>query len=228
MPAAVDRPLSWLKDQPTAVLAAALILVALAAVVITWLAVGGKPDPSAKPVPVLEAAQAAGVSLDHDSSSVSQMLSSVAPATVLVHVAGAVTEPGLVSLSSSARVAEAVMAVGGFEPTADVDRVNLAARVSDGERLFIPFVGSQVPVVDQPQVESGPSGPGAPIPGAKVSINNASQSELETLPGVGPATATAIVEYRQRAGPFKALENLMDVSGIGPAKFDAVKDLITL
>ncbi|MFN8050566.1 MAG: ComEA family DNA-binding protein [Acidimicrobiales bacterium] len=155
---------------------------------------------------------------------------------VVVHVAGAVVTPGLVRLGSGARVADAVAAAGGLRPDADADRLNLAAPLSDGTRVFVPTVGRPDPVpvpTGAASAGAGAGGAGAgsvgtPGPGAPVDINSADVALLDTLPGVGPSTAAAIVAYRSEHGPFASVDDLQDVRGIGPAKFDALRDLVTV
>jgi competence protein ComEA len=146
----------------------------------------------------------------------------VATSTV-VYVAGAVTRPGVYSLGASARVTDAVTAAGGPDAEADLDVVNLAAIVTDGERIYVPKVGEVVPVVvgDTPDIgDTTPPGP--------VDVNTATVDQLDVLPGVGPTTAAAIVAHRQEHGPFQTVEQLGDVRGIGPAKLDALRGLVTV
>ncbi len=146
-----------------------------------------------------------------------------APTTVLVHVAGAVIEPGVYELQPGARVRDAIVAAGGPTGSADWNAVNLAAVVADATRIYVPVVGEEVPaelvVGAGPGLGSAPAGP--------VDINRATLDELEELPGVGPATATAIVTERERNGPFVDADDLDRVPGIGPAKIDALRDLVT-
>ncbi len=145
--------------------------------------------------------------------------------TVTVHVAGAVEHPGLVSIPEGSRVADAAKAAGGLLSTADLDRVNLAAPVVDGSRIFLPVVGQEIP----PEAPVGPaSGGGEPSAGAPLNINTADAEALESLPGIGPATAAAIVEHRDENGRFDSAESLLDVRGIGDAKLDAIRDLLTV
>lgn len=149
--------------------------------------------------------------------------SSVASTTagrVLVHVAGAVTEPGVYELAPGARVRDAVVAAGG--PTADADwnALNLAAVVGDASRVYVPAVGEQVPP-DALDVSGAPTGAGP------IDVNRATAEELDELPGVGPATAAAIVTERARNGPFVDVDDLDRVPGIGPAKLAALRDLVT-
>ncbi|HTO01596.1 MAG TPA: ComEA family DNA-binding protein [Microthrixaceae bacterium] len=149
---------------------------------------------------------------------------------VVVHVTGAVVSPGVVSLSAGSRVVDAVTAAGGLRPDADPDRVNLAALLSDGVRVAVPVVGEPLApelaaVQGQP---TGGGGGGKPQPAAPVNINLATADELEQLPGVGPATAAAIVTKREKDGPFESVESLLDVRGIGDAKLEGLRDLVTV
>ncbi|OFT45132.1 hypothetical protein HMPREF3157_07405 [Dermabacter sp. HMSC06F07] len=163
--------------------------------------------------------------------------SSNAPAagkqTVVVHVVGAVRQPKLVELPSHARVGDALEAAGGPTEDADLGRINLARVVSDGEQVYVPREGEEIPSeIAGPAtgVESFPSGPGAEASGdgALVNINTASESELDELPGVGPAIAARIVEHRTTNGPFSNIEQLQDVKGIGPAIFEELRERITI
>lgn len=139
---------------------------------------------------------------------------------VAVHVAGAVHAPGLVELAEPGRVADAIAAAGGMLADADADRLNLAAPVADGQRVYVPLVGeAAVPAIDAGDGGSG-SGP--------LNLNTATGAQLEGLPGVGPATAAAIVAWRDEHGPFASVNALDDVPGIGPAKLQALFDLVTV
>jgi competence protein ComEA len=142
-------------------------------------------------------------------------------APMTVHVAGAVLHPGLVRLAAGARVADAIAAAGGPAGEADLDRLNLAAPLTDGSRLYVPFLGRPVPA-DETSI-AGPTGRGAP---AVVDLNTATVADLESLPGIGPATARAIVEHRRRYGPFRSVDDLLAVRGIGPAKLAQLRDRV--
>jgi len=150
---------------------------------------------------------------------------------VVVHVAGAVVMPGVQRLPAGARVVDAVDASGGAAPDADLGRINLAAVLADGQQVYVVRQG-ELPPVPAPWPagpvagagESGdPSGGGGPV-----DINTASAIQLEELPGVGPATAAAIVAHREQNGPFSSVDDLLDVRGIGEAKLDALRDLATV
>jgi competence protein ComEA len=140
-------------------------------------------------------------------------------ATVTVHVVGEVRRPGVYELAGSSRVRDAVDAAGGLLGAAEQAAVNLARTVVDGEQIVVPRQGEAAP--------GGASGSGSTssAPG-KVDLNTASAEQLDTLPGIGPATAAKIVADRAANGPFRSVDDLMRVSGIGPAKFDSLKDLV--
>lgn len=137
---------------------------------------------------------------------------------VHVHAAGALARPGLYRLAAGSRVADLVEAAGGPLPEADVHQLNLAARLSDGDRVYVPRAG-EVAAGDEP----GPASEGT---GGRLDLNAATQAQLEDLPGVGPATATAILDERKRRGRFKSVEELLEVRGIGPAKLEQLRDLV--
>ncbi len=145
---------------------------------------------------------------------------------VLVHVCGAVRSPGVVKLPQGSRVAEAIELAGGPTAKASLSGVNLAARVADGQQIVVPerapAGGGSAPAL------AGGSGAGGAGAGGLVNLNTASIAELETLPGVGPATAQKIVDYRAANGGFANIEQLKDVPGIGDAKFAAMKDAICI
>ena len=142
---------------------------------------------------------------------------------VLVHVAGSVAEPGVYELAGDARVRDAIVAAGGPTPAADWNALNLAAAVVDGVKVYVPSVGEEVAPPLTVLSDPGPAGQ----PSTPIDVNAATASELESLPGVGPATATAIVDERERNGPFLDVADLERVPGIGPAKLDALRDLVT-
>jgi competence protein ComEA len=143
-------------------------------------------------------------------------------AIVLVHVAGAVVEPGVYELTGDARVRDAVVAAGGPTENADWNALNLAGVVADGIKVYVPSVGEEIPPLLTLAVGSPPGGQ----PVGPINVNTATPVELESLPGVGPATATAIVTERERNGPFLDVDDLDRVPGIGPAKLEALRGLV--
>ncbi|MBU6215586.1 MAG: ComEA family DNA-binding protein [Acidobacteria bacterium] len=156
---------------------------------------------------------------------------------LVVHVVGGVLRPGVLRLPAGARAVDAVELAGGLVPLADSARVNLAAELVDGQRLVVPIVGQEPPseVLSAPGAarpapgaatgsSSGPSsGPSVPL-----DVNVASAEELDGLPGIGPSTAAAIVDHRDTTGPFRSVDGLLDVRGIGDAKLEAIRDLVTV
>lgn len=159
----------------------------------------------------------------------------VAPTQVAVHVAGAVVSPGVYVLPWSSRVVDAVTAAGGPKPQADLDRINLAQVVNDNEQVFIPSRSARTaPVTVAPRHQpttttptSTRPNPSGPSSGGLVDVNTATEAELTTLPGVGPATAKAIIAHREK-NAFSRIEELLNVPGIGPSKFAAIKDLVRI
>ena len=137
---------------------------------------------------------------------------------VVVHVDGAVRSPGVYELEEGARVRDAVQAAGGLAEGADTSAMNLAALVSDAQKVYVPHKGEEVP----PDL-STESGQGER---ALININTASAEELDELPGVGESTARAIIEDREKNGPFSSPEDLMRVSGIGEKKFERLEAMI--
>ncbi len=136
----------------------------------------------------------------------------------VVHVTGAVNLPGVYVLSDTARVTDAVDAAGGALPNADLQQLNLAALIVDGMQIRVPLEGE---IVTQPSTVSGSTtGP--------IDLNRADATQLETLPGVGPATAAAIIAFRDEHGSFLTVDDLLDVPGIGPAKLAALADAVVV
>ena len=157
------------------------------------------------------------------------------PAFIRVHVAGEVSRPGVYQLPGTARVVDAVDAAGGPTTHADVDVINLAAALFDTAQIFVPRRGSVGARASIPRPLPGvnaPPSPNANTPdgasNTQVNINTASMADLDTLSGVGPSTAKAIIDYRTKNGPFGSIEDLLNVRGIGPAKLDAMREQITL
>jgi competence protein ComEA len=144
---------------------------------------------------------------------------------VVVDVAGAVVTPGVHHLEAGARVVDAVDAAGGLAPDADAPRLNLAALLVDGQQVYVARVG-EAPLLAASAGGTAATGPAPPAP--LVDLNTASATELEELPGIGPTTAAAIVDHRERNGPFASVDDLLDVRGIGDAKLEQLRDRVTV
>ena len=149
--------------------------------------------------------------------------------SIVVHVAGEVKNPGVYTLSANARMIDAVLAAGGATARADLEVINLATPLMDSSQIYVPAKGTtERPNFARPQpgMNGATSTNSSPESGGVVNINRASVTELDALPGVGPSTAQAIVDYRTTIGPFGSPEDLLNVKGIGPAKFEALRKMI--
>ena len=174
-----------------------------------------------------------GVVVEHqDTSESSELNEQAASTTLCVHVVGEVVNPGMYELGSGARVSDAVNAAGGMLESADQLSVNLAREVSDGEQIVVSARASSAEAsgdgAASPSVCGFASNQNQTAATGKININTASASELTSLDGVGDATATKIIAYRQENGSFSAIEDIKKVSGIGDKKFEAIKDHITV
>jgi competence protein ComEA len=148
----------------------------------------------------------------------------VPPGPIKVFISGEVLTPAVYELPAGAIIEDIVRSAGGFTETANKDVVNLALRLDDGMHIHVPGLEEEVAV---PLITGGSGTSGLSEEGM-VNINVATVTELETLPGIGPSLAQAIVDYREMNGAFDQIDDIQDVSGIGPAKFDGLKDLITV
>jgi competence protein ComEA len=203
----------------------ALVAVAIVVVVIAaFLAWRARPrvdpvappgiDPAAADVPLVDGSSAAGGGPPGTTA-----------AAVVVAVGGKVRKPGLVELPAGARVADALKAAGGASPGVDVAPLNLARKVADGELIM---VGVTPPPGAAPTGPAGPAaGPGQPG-GGLVNLNTATLADLDTLPGVGPVLAQRILDAREAQGGFQAVTDLRNVQGIGTARYEQLKDLVTV
>ena len=162
--------------------------------------------------------------------------------TVTVHVIGEVNSPGVVTLEEGARIIDAINSAGGKTEDADLTRVNLAYVIEDGVQIYIPSINetSKISENGQGTIEYMTEGPGDDIiissasqenedeKQVMVNINTANIEKLQTLPGIGESIATKIIEYRDKNGKFKTIEDIKNVSGIGENKFNNIKDKITV
>jgi competence protein ComEA len=197
------------------------VAVAVAAVGAWWV-VRVPPTPVESTISFTATSLAGGVA-------VSLPTNALASVNIVVHVAGEVKNPGVYTLSNSARMIDAVLAAGGATARADLEVINLATPLMDSSQIYVPAKGAaERPVFARPQpgVNGVQSTQSSPDTNGIVNINRASVTELDALPGVGPSTAQAIVDYRTTNGPFGSPEDLLNVKGIGPAKFDAMRKLV--
>ncbi len=195
----------------------ATAVAAIAAMGVGWWLTRA-PTPPAEMILPVSSVPSSSATLAPPSSTVGEPTSAV-----VVHVAGAVVSPGVYTVPDGARVHDAVLAAGGPIDGADLDRLNLAAHLGDAERVYVPLVGEDevMPLTTPSAGEQGPAQ-------GMVNLNRADADELETLPGIGPATAAAIIDDRQRNGPFATVDDLERVSGIGPATLERLRDLVTV
>jgi competence protein ComEA len=140
-------------------------------------------------------------------------------------VTGAVAEPGVYELPAGSRVLDALEAAGGPGPEADAGGLNQAAPLADGDQVVVPTAAA-AGAAESPG-EVGPAASG-PAPGALVDLNTADLAELESLPGIGPSIAQRIIDHREANGPFAKAADIVNVSGIGPATYEQIKDRITV
>lgn len=164
---------------------------------------------------------------------------------IIVHISGAVNKEGIVELEENSRISDAIDKAEGLKENADTKNINLAFKLEDGMKIYIPTIGEEIGVNEQnqnrnmsdetPKYVTSSSGviqdeqtnqQNEQKKGHKININTATQTELETLPGIGPSTSLKIVNYREKNGKFNNIEDIKEVSGIGDAKYENIKDLI--
>lgn len=187
----------WLEKNKAVVLAAlaALILITLAIFAFRWRA----------PEPVVIQPPAA----------------TNTPGPIRVYVSGSVVHPDVYSLLPGSIVKDAIAAAGGASSDADLNKINLAQSLSDGQQIYVPHMGE---ISAQPLATDS----AASVSTGPININTASQAELESLPHIGPSLAARIIQYREKNGPFATIDDIKKVSGIGPSIFGEIKDLITV
>lgn len=201
-----------------------LLLVALAAAL---LAAGylwwSRPQPQAEPQAVVRPAP------EPHSASVAAAPSATPTANLVVDVAGKVKHPGVVTLPSGARVIDAINQAGGIRSGTNTGTLNLARHITDGEQILVGINATPGPTTPaMPGAPGVPGAPGSPAPGAQLDLNAASPTQLDQLPGVGPVLAQRIVDYRTQHGAFRSIDELRQVSGIGPAKFKDLQPLVRI
>ena len=220
-----DRLADWRHDARFGIVL--LIVVALVAGVIWYrIGIGGASAGESSEAPAAVSTTAPSTTLASSTATGPKG----EPSTIAVHVAGAVKQPGVVELRTGARVIDAVEAVGGALADGDLDRLNLAAKVADGQRVYVAKVGQSDPgAVGDGSTAAGADDPsGGGTTGGKVNLNTATQAQLEELPGIGPTYAQAIVAERQRRGGFTSVNDLRTVRGIGDKRFAELAPLVTV
>lgn len=201
-----DRVEDLLGDRRDALLTAAVLVGTVVVATLFWMR-GAPPKiaPPARPTgaPIAAASPTA-----------------VAEGTLFVHVAGAVRRPGLYELPEGARVADAIEAAGGARSGADLGLLNLAESLVDGAKVDVLKRGDQPAAASVDAASSGGT--------SVINVNTADTIALETIPGIGPVTAAAIITYRESSGPFESVEDLLDVEGIGPATLESLRPYVTV
>lgn len=144
---------------------------------------------------------------------------------IVVDVKGAVVAPGVYEMNGGERMIDAIHLAGGLTADADETKVNLAALLEDEMVVYIPKLGEEM---EEPMFTAVSARSGQSKDDGKVAINQASSAELETLPGIGPARAAAIISYREQHGPFKTVEDLLNISGIGPKSLEKLKEHVMI
>lgn len=196
-----DAPPRWRFRVSPRVAVTATIVVALVGAIVVYL-----PHDTARVGPALSA----GVESSLPEASSSAAMPVLPTGSVVVHVAGAVAFPGLYTLTGGGRVADAIAAAGGAAEDGDLDALNLARVVVDGEQVRVPLIGE------------------SPVANGLININIADAATLEGLPGVGPVLAARIAEYRDANGPFASVDALDAVSGVGPAVLEKMRAAATV
>lgn len=204
---------------PAHVRVVAAVLVA-AAVVTAWWVLAGRPAEHA--VPVTVDAPAASTSPE----TAEPGATGTASAPLVVDVAGKVRRPGIVELPSGSRVVDAIEAAGGLRGRPDTTALNLARKLVDGEQVLVGVRAASVPAAPGGSGTASTPGAAAGTPGAVVDLNTATLEQLDTLPGVGPVTAQAILSWREEHGRFTTVDDLLDVKGIGEATLAELRDLV--
>lgn len=156
--------------------------------------------------------------------------------TIVIHITGEVKKEGVIYLEEGARIIDAIKEAGGETKQADLSQVNLAYELQDGQKIYIPNKNEKITeyIVDNSNENlmnnqnTNKSDSGSNDKNIKININTATLAELDNLPGIGPSTAQKIIEYREKNGKFKKIEDIQNVKGIGEAKYEDIKEKITV
>lgn len=204
---------AWLDASPAEFVGlAVMVLGAVAVAAVAWW--------TARPVELADVASDGTVAAATDDDAAPS-----GAGDVTIHVAGAVLRPGLVIVPIGGRVADAVAAAGGPAADADLDPLNLARLLADGERIVVPVAGAVVGAASEGS--DGTSVPGV-HPDGRLDLNTASSTQLQDLPGIGPVLAERIVDHRDANGPFADVGELREVTGIGERTFQGLADLVAV
>lgn len=196
-----------------------LCLVGLAIVGGAALIFVRRSDPPPPPIERVRAASSA--------EEASSAKPTAAPAkTLLVHVAGMVAAPGVYELPEGSRVKDAISAAGGPKDGGDIQALNLAAPLTDGQKISVGKPGQTMAA--EPPVAGASSAMAEAPSGDKINLNTATSAELDSLPSIGPVLAERILSFRQQKGRFTSVSQLKDIEGIGPKKYEGIKDLVTV
>ncbi len=215
---------------------AAVVSAAVVLLLVGWWLLRPATPPVEASLPLAEASPASpSTTLATTGPGAGEASSTTVPADIVVQAAGAVVHPGVYELPAGGRVADLVEAAGGLGPSADRERINLASVVADGQRVWIPRLGetaapevvagsdAPAPSTDAAASAAPSSGAGGVARQAPLDLNTATAEELDTLPGVGPATAAAIIAQREASGGFRSVDDLLEVRGIGEAKLEQIR-----
>jgi competence protein ComEA len=156
-----------------------------------------------------------------------ELLPSPTPEPIVIYITGAVKHAGVFKLPPESRLVDAVQVAGGFAEGADLNQINLASPISDGQQIVIPGL-STLPTPELTIGENGLLVTPTPFAGTPININTASAELLDTLPGIGPTTAQKIKDYRDQNGPFTRVEDLLKIPGIGPSTLEEIRGLVTV
>ena len=199
---------------------------ALGGIIIMWTLVGARAQAAANSGSTLDEP----IDLIADANPTNQAIPTDppdTPSTVIVYISGAVHAPDVYELPSEARIKDLVVAAGGLTADANLERINLAERLKDSQHIHIPSQGELAN--EGASAENAADTPQADTPQSEtLNLNTASAADLESLPGIGASLAQRIVEYRTATGPFKSVEDLRNVKGIGPALFAKIAPLISV